>query len=403
MKLAYVVPRYGKHVVGGAESATRNLAERMVGLAGWEVEVLTTCAVDYLTWQDHYPAGETTEAGVKVTRFPVRSGRAPGFSAFSDHVLFYSRAATDDEAEQWVELQGPVCPELLEVLPDTDADIVAFYPYQYYPTVRGIASVSDRAVMHPAAHDDPPLYLPIFQSVFSRVSGFVFQTHGEREVVQSAFQVASQPQVLLGMGVDEPTEGSPAGPSARDQVGLGDRPYLCCLGRVDDLKGTSVLAEMFASYKRRRPGALAMTLVGPVAVRPMEHPDIFLTGPVEEDTKWELLRGATALVSPSPYESFSLVIMEAWTAGIPVAVNAYCEATKESCERSGGGVWFCGYAQFEAIVDRLLADTELRKTLADRGRAYVDANFRWPVIIEKYSRFLNRVAAKRALKGGSQG
>ena len=95
---------------------------------------------------------------------------------------------------------------------------------------------------------------------------------------------------------------------------------------------------------------------------------MIVTGLVDEPVKWGLLRGAVALVSPSANESFSLVVLEAWVAGVPVVVNGRCAVTREHCERSGGGLWFDGYAQFEAVIDRLVADDELRAALADAAR-----------------------------------
>jgi glycosyltransferase involved in cell wall biosynthesis len=166
---------------------------------------------------------------------------------------------------------------------------------------------------------------------------------------------------------------------------------LLCLGRVDGLKGTTALAAFFASYKERRPGPLALALAGPVTAQPPLTSDIVLTGPVSEADKWSLLRGATALVSPSPHESFSLVLLEAWSVGIPVMVNARCEATVEHCTDSGGGLSFGSYAEFEVVLDRVLDDSKLRAEMGERGRRYVDANFRWPVIIDRYERFAGRV------------
>ena len=57
MKLVFVTPRYGTEVIGGAETAARMLAERMCQVPGWEVEVLTSCALDHLTWENTEPAG----------------------------------------------------------------------------------------------------------------------------------------------------------------------------------------------------------------------------------------------------------------------------------------------------------------------------------------------------------
>ncbi len=82
----------------------------------------------------------------------------------------------------------------------------------------------------------------------------------------------------------------------------------------------------------------------------MTSRDIVLTGMVDDETKWGLLRGAHALVAPSPVESFSLTVIEGMTAGAPAIVNAVCGATREHCEQSGAGMWFEGYAEFEAVA-----------------------------------------------------
>jgi hypothetical protein len=81
VKLAYVVPRYGAQVIGGAEYGARMLAERLARRPGWTVEVLTTCALDARTWADELPAGTTVEAGVPVHRFPVTGPGTPTSTA----------------------------------------------------------------------------------------------------------------------------------------------------------------------------------------------------------------------------------------------------------------------------------------------------------------------------------
>jgi len=72
-----------------------------------------------------------------------------------------------------------------------------------------------------------------------------------------------------------------------------------------------------------------------------------VTGTVSEADKWDILAGAEVMVTPSAYESFSLVLLEAWTLGVPVLVNASCAATMEHCRRSGGGLWFESFRSFE--------------------------------------------------------
>ncbi|HZD64969.1 MAG TPA: glycosyltransferase family 4 protein [Acidimicrobiales bacterium] len=392
MRLALVVPRYGPQVVGGAEAGARMLAE---GLAarGWRVEALTTCARDLTTWEDVDPPGETVEGGVRVRRWRSVAGRSSDFDRASEPVFEAPGGLTRDEALAWVDLQGPVCPQLVDAAAASDADIVVFSPYLYYPTVRGVPRLGPRAVLQPAAHDEAPLRLAVFPEVFEAPGGLVFYTGAERDLVNRSFRVASRPQVVVGLGVDPRVRDPVAEP---DPLGLEGRPYVCCVGRVHPTKGTTQVAEWFAAYKARHPGPLALVLVGPVGTPPPAHPDVVVTGPLEEEAKRAVLQGALALVSPSVMESFSLVVLEAWAAGVPVVVNGHCAPTREHCERSGGGLWFEGYAHFEVILDRLQAEPGLRRALAAAGGAYVERYFRWPVVLDRYQAFLARVAARAA-------
>jgi len=394
--LAYVIVRYGTEVLGGAELGARMLAERLAARPGWTVEVFTTCALDASTWANDLPSGTVDINGVTVHRLPSRHGRDPGFDAFSGPLLRNPAGASVADQVRWIDLQGPVCPDTIESAAASDADLVVFYPYLYWPTVHGIPLMRGRSVMHPAAHDEPPLRLPIFEDVFAATDGFVFQTDGERRLTEGLFpSVATAPQLQLGLGVEE-HEGDADG--FVRQWGLEDTSYLLCLGRVDDGKGAALLARFFAMYKARRPGPLKLVFAGPVVDRPADHPDIVVTGPLTEQQKWGALRRATALVSPSPFEAFSIVLMEAWTAGVPVMVHGRCHATVEHVRRSAGGLPFTGYASFEVALDRLLADPELRQAMAAAGHRYVTGNFAWDRLIDRYATWLERLAARPLLR-----
>jgi glycosyltransferase involved in cell wall biosynthesis len=391
MKVAYVVPRYGPEIRGGAETGARMFAEHLVAERGYDVEVLTTCALDALTWRDELAAGTEVINGVTVQRIASESGRAEGFHPLSGRLLADPEHAGPDEMERWVDLQGPRSPALLEAVEASDADVIAFYPYLYYPTIRGLPRVRERAIMHPAAHEEPALHLPIFDALFTQCRGFVFQTRSERRLVEDRFEVATTPQVLVGLGVEE-AAGHPA--EARRAFGLDDVPYLLCIGRVDDKKGTGILWRFFRSYKERHPGPLTLVLVGQVVDPPDEAEDVVVTGMIDDEDKWGLLRGAAALVAPSPFEAFSITVVEALTAGAPVIVNAVCGPTREHCERSGAGLWFEGFAEFEAVVARLTGSPALHEAMRQNGLRYVEANYRWPVILDRYCAFLEERAAR---------
>lgn len=389
MKVAYVTPRYGVEVVGGAEAGARGLAEHLVTDLGWEVEALTTCAVDNRSWADEYEEGTSDVNGVRVHRFRSARGRDAAFDRFSRTLMQLPHRAAPRDQVRWIELQGPHNPRLLDAIRSTDAELIVFTPYLYEPTALGLPTVGDRAVFHPAAHEEQPIHLPLFRRVFGSARGIAFYTFTERRLVERLFPVASTPQIVLGLGVDESRGDADA---ARAAVGVGDRPFLHYQGRVDDGKGTTVLAEFFAAYKRRRPGPLALVLAGPVVDTPPAHPDILLPGMVDETTMYGLFRASTVYVHPSAYESFSITLMDAWEGGRPVLVNGRCDVTREHCERSCGGLSFDSYATFEVTVDRLLADAGLRARLGAAGKAYVDAHYRWPTLLQRYRAFLESLA-----------
>jgi glycosyltransferase involved in cell wall biosynthesis len=398
MRVAFVTPRYGEEIVGGAEAAMRMIAERLVSQLGWTVEALTTCASDYMSWDNDLPPGESELNGVRVRRFPVIHRRTIEFDILTERILPAPQRASLADSDRWVDLQGPRSPELLDALAACEADAVSFSPYLYYPTVWGIPLVARRSIFHPAAHDEAPIYLPSFRETFASAAGFVFNAAWERNFVQQLFDVADRPQLTLGLGVDDPSEGV-VPPGAYTELpavaALSDRPYLCCVGRVDSGgKGTTRLVEMFGAYKSQHPGALALALVGPVIMAPPEHPDVFVLGQVTESVKWSVIDGSLALVAPSWFESFLIALMEAWSRGRPAIVNGHCAATSEQCELSGAGITYLDGPGFDRAVKQLLENDDLRQELGRRGRAYVDANFRWPGLIEHWGRFAEEVAER---------
>ncbi|MGH9016728.1 MAG: glycosyltransferase family 4 protein [Acidimicrobiales bacterium] len=391
--VAFVTPRYGLEVMGGAETAARQLAEHLVADCGAEVEVFTTAAVDHITWQDVLPVGDSVLNGVTVHRFASSSGRVPEFYEIDGRLRRAPAQASMEEARRWLESNGPVTDDLLDALNGGDAEVVAFYPYLYYPSVMGMETVRAPRVLHPAAHDEPALYLPVFGPTYAGADAICYHTAAERRLVQRIHPVAQVPQIVLGLGVGEVVHGGRRG---AEVLGIGERPYIVSVGRVDEHKGSAMLARFFQLYKERHPGPLALALVGPVSATIPDDDDIVVTGVVDEADKGDLVGDALVAVSPSALESFSLVVLEAWEQSVPVMVNATCDPTREHCERSGGGLWFGSYREFEAVLERLLADAPLRALLGARGHGYVDRYYQWPVLIARYAEFLDEVRRRGA-------
>ena len=219
--MAFVTPRYGPEIMGGAETAVRQLAEHLRALTDWEAEVHTTCALDAITWDDVLEPGTTELNGVTVHRHPSAHGRLPDFYGLDGTVRLAPRLATREQGKRWVDYNGPVSPELVDAVCASDADVVAFSPYLYHPTVATIGKVRVPAVFHPAAHDEPALYLSVFRGTFGDADAFCFYTASERTLVEKMYQVAERPQIVLGLGVGD-AEG--AGRPGGELLGAGGPP-----------------------------------------------------------------------------------------------------------------------------------------------------------------------------------
>lgn len=393
MKVLFVTPRYDPGAIGGAESAARLLAEHLAAEPDFKVAAYSTCALDHLGWENQLEPGSSEVNGVALTRFEVAEPRTEEFFKLDGRLRRSPRRVSWEQSERWLELNGPVAPDLVAAIERSDADVVALSPYLFWLTVAGIRAAPMPTVLHPAAHDEPPLYFSSIGDAFTRAGALCYYTPAERRLVQRVHPVAEKPQIVLGIGLGDPLEGGRPG---GEILGIGDRPYLTYVARIDAHKGASMLDRYFRTYKARRPGPLVLALVGPVSTDIAPHPDIVVTGAVDEPTKWDILRDATAFVHPGALESFSLAIMEAWEQGVPVVVNALCDPTRDHCSHSGGGLWFGSYREFEVVIDRLVSDPPLRRWLGENGRAYVREHFRWPTVVERYSRFLSSVAARVA-------
>ena len=392
MRLLFVVQRYGPEVFGGAEAFARMFATKLAD-RGHDVHVLTSTAQDHVTWASAYPAGDEVIAGVRVHRLEVGCERdIEKFSELQARVFGSRKWPRRHLQAEWLRLQGPWLPELPRWLGDNSADfdVTIFITYLYYTAWAGLPAARSPALLHPTAHDEPPIYLPIFDSVFRRAQALGFLTPEEQQFVERRFRIA-RPTIVSGIGIDLKTSGE--NEDFRSSYDLEDTPYIACVGRIEWGKGSMELFKYFEAYKRRRPGRLKLVYIGQEVFPLAKHPDVVVTGFVPDAVRNAGIKGATTLVQPSYFESFSLVLMEAWAARVPALVQGHSEVLRGQAIRAGGGLPYTGYADFEASLDILLQDVELRSKMGDAGRAYVERNFEWQTVIARYESFLGQVAS----------
>lgn len=412
-RLAVVVQRYGEQITGGSESLARAVATRLA--LEDEVTVFTTCAVDYVTWRNALPPGESMVEGVRVVRFPVQGERdLEGFNRLSDDL--YARTPTqafsaaeriglrgggstlsprlDDEGRvartptreeelEWLRQQGPYVPELPEALareaPGFDA--VIFFTYLYYPTWAGLQAASQRSLLVPTTHDEPPLRLSIFREMFDLPKAFAFLTPPEESLVRSRFDLKGRPAAVAGIGVelDEPTDVT----AFRRRYGL-DRPYVLYAGRIDAGKGCTDLVDFFARYTDTFAPAPDLVLMGSLAMDLPQRSDVRYLGFVSEAEKRSAMAGAEVVMCPSPFESLSIVLLEALSYRVPVLVNGRSAVLEDHVLRSRAGLYYEGGDDFVEALHRMRTDPALRAAMGASGRRYVENEYAWPAVLGRY-------------------
>jgi glycosyltransferase involved in cell wall biosynthesis len=373
VRVALVVQRYGTEVLGGAETLARRTAELIAPEV--DLTVLTTCALDYLTWTDHYSPGEDEVNGVRVLRFPVADPRNPKRFARASEKVY--RAPNDLElGREWMHAQGPNAPGLLDHLRDQGEqyDAIAFVTYLYATTADGLPLVAERSVLCPTMHDEPPLRLAIFDEIFAKARVCLFSTPEERDLAHVRFGVPDERARVVGSGIDEYPDVD--ADRFRAETGI-TRPYALYLGRLDPSKGVPDLVSHHQRYRAARPDGSDLVLVGDGEVELPSGDGFHALGFVAEQLKHDAIAGAEAVICPSPYESLSFAQLEAWTHARPTLANAASPVLVGQSRRSGGGLWYGSADEYAAMLDLLSRAQPLAAAIGAQGRRYVREEYSW--------------------------
>ena len=387
MKLAVAVQRYGADINGGAELHARYIAERLSRHA--DVEVVTTCARDYVTWRNELPAGTEQVNGVAVRRFPVNHERVPGdFGRHSERVFNRPHSIGDELA--WLESEGPASPAMVDYLARTPFDYVILFSYRYYHAWHGARRLASRSVLVPTAERDPAIALEIFGPVFRGVRAVMYNSPEEQAMIQAVAGNAAVPGVVVGVGSDVPERSDAA--RFRRKFGV-NRPFAIYIGRIDENKGCKELFEHYQRYAAVFPRGVDLVLVGSAKMPIPPHPRIHHLGFLSDEDKFDALAASDFLIMPSYFESLSMVALEAWALGRPVLANGRCDVLKGQCIRSNAGLYYERFEEFVEAMYALESNGPLHAKLGQNGRDYFRRNYAWPVIERKYMDMLQRLQA----------
>jgi glycosyltransferase involved in cell wall biosynthesis len=389
-KIAFVVQRYGLEVNGGAELECRQYAEHLQPF--YDVEVLTTKAIDYVTWKNEYKNDVDNVNGITVRRFSVDKQRNQSkFNRLSAQVVGVPHK--EELEDEWFDSQGPFVPSLVEYIRahKDEYDVFLFMTYLYYTTVKCLPEVKDKAILIPTAHDEPPVYLKFFKKLFLMPKGIYYNTIEEKKFVEAKFNNAHilNNGGVGGVGIEVPEIIDNA--YLKKERNIDN--YIVYVGRIDEAKGCKQLFEYFERYKENNPQQkdLKLVLIGKAVISVPQREDVISLGFVSDEVKFNVVAGAKLLVMPSQFESLSIVVLEAMSLSVPIVVNGRCSVLKGHCIHGNSGLYYKNYYEFEGCINYLLSHEREHELIGKNGVAYVNANYKWEIIVERFREMIDKI------------
>jgi glycosyltransferase involved in cell wall biosynthesis len=389
-KICFVIQRFGSSIIGGAESLCAQYVKQL--LPFYDIEVVTSCSIDYNTWENVYSDGLCFEDDIKIHRFRSLHPRKPERVAEWTGKVYQDPYNDMLTGAHWLREVGPNCPGVMKhILENKDYyDLFVFLGYHYYTTTFGMPLVPQKSVFIPTAHDEDPIKkCNYFKYLFQIPRAIVYLTEEERHFVQSFFHNSRIQSIVAGAGVQRPSGAL----NRRDIIFRFalNRPYIVYAGRIDDSKNCKEMMEFFISYKESSNQNVKLVLMGSNGMQFPPHKDISYIGEVSEAEKFTVIEGARALIMPSKNESLSLSTLEAMSLGVPVLLNAHSGVLKSHVVKSNAGLYYYGLEDFKAALHIILSNEQLAYSMGENGKKYVAENYNWDDIVSQLRRLFEEV------------
>lgn len=397
MKIAIIIHRYSSEMAGGSEHLC-HITARMLSVEH-EITVITTCAKNYITWDNFYDPGESLSENIRVLRFRTeRSRDIDKFNEYSDN-FFRKEVHTEEEEREWIDMQGPYVPELVEYIKANrdEYDIFIFFTYLYYPVVYGLMHAKN-CILVPTFHPELPASLTIYRDALSLAQGYVFNSFEEVQAFKDYGFLKTDNYIVAGMPVDfmirhnlkRPHNNQHQHETPSPAIDPERTRYFLYSGRIDRQKGFfDILSYHTKLTKNNVLSKEKLIVTGSGEFEPEDESVIYL-GFVSEALKYRLIKSAIAVLVPSYMESLSIIALESLYYGIPIIGRESCAPVRGHIQRGNGGLLFSDFDTYRKAVVTLLSDRFIRRSLGSEGREYIIKNYSHEAVYNKYIDLLRR-------------
>jgi len=390
-RAAFVIHRFAskiqQEVIGGAEFLAYQTAKHMAKY--WDIEILTTCAKDYISWENEYPEGIEETETFCIRRFKVDCRRNLKLCNTLWEYIFNNAHTLEDEVKFLV-AQGPYSSRLLSYIEKNKSnyDFFILFTATYCTTLFSMQLVPEKSFLVPTAENTPLIRLEVMRKLFNTPKGIIYLTEAEKRLIHRVHHNENVPNIITGIGIDFSNTINPDAFRKKFNLRRSSDNFAVYIGRVDSEKGCNLLFKYFEKYNNEEKNNLKLVVVGPEILKVPRLNNVLYLGVLSEEDKFNCLGAAKFLLQPSPYESLSIVLLEAWWAEKPAVVNGACEVTVEQCKKANAGLWFDSYEEFKGAINYLLSNEEVASKMGKSGKKYVTENYSWEKIEKKYLEFV---------------
>lgn len=374
-RVAVVSPRFGPKIVGGAERSLETMA-RALQRQRVEVEVFTTCADAANDWTNALRPGAQLVDGLPVHRFPIDAHDPRRLAEACERIVAEHAQVPDAVARHYLE-NSLGSTALVESLRDRLADFAAILvgPYLFRLTWQIASAFPAKTLLVPCFHDEPYAYLSNLRTCYRQVAGFLYHTATEQRFAERRLGMNHPRSTVVGTLLEsrDTANHAPLPQTLASRAGA----YLVYCGRFCAEKGVDELLAWSEAAAAKDP-AFHLVLLGQGAMPLPRRPWLTNLRFVSEETKRAVVRNALALVNLSRNESLSIVLLEAWSQGIPVIGHDQCAVVRDQIEASQGGIAVRSPIEFMEAIEALRSDPALRQRLGESGQCYTAEHYQNP-------------------------